>query len=235
MCIVICWVDSSSTAHEAALGLVQLPDTKALTLYTTIKELVRCSLPIASCIGQAYDGAVNMSGVPNDVQVLMKKEADHCLYIHCFAESLNLCVQEVTKRCELVCNCMEFIFQLVQLIKFSPKRLNLSECVRREITLSDGESALSPSLRTLCPTRWTVRHSAIDSVMKIYQALMSSLLIIEQDDDEYAAKGKGLLMHMESFDTFFSLKLAKLVFSAAEQFPQTFRQKKRQFLKEPEV
>jgi len=71
--------------------------------------------------------------------------------------------------------------------------------------------------------------------MKIYQALMSSLLIIEQDDDEYAAKGKGLLMHMESFDTFFSLKLAMLVFSAAEQFPQTFRQKKRPFLKEPEV
>ena len=51
MCIAICWVDSSYTAHEAALGLVQLPDTKALTLYTTIKELVRCSLSIASCIG----------------------------------------------------------------------------------------------------------------------------------------------------------------------------------------
>ena len=150
-------------------------------------------------------------------------------HIHCFADSLNLCVQEVTKRCELVRNCMEFIFQLAQLIKFSPKRLNLSECVRKEITLSDGESALSPSLRTLCPTQWTARHSAIDSIMKIYQALMSSLQIIEQGHDEYAAKGKGLRMHMESFDTFFSLKLAKLVFSAAEQFPQTFRQRNDRF------
>ena len=47
---------------------------------------------------------------------------------------------------------------------------------------------------------------------------MSSLHIIQQGHDEYAAKGKGLLMHMESFDTFFSLKLAYLVFAATEQF-----------------
>ena len=46
---------------------------------------------------------------------------------------------------------------------------------------------------------------------------MSSLDIIQQGHDEYAAKGKGLLTHMESFDTFFSLKLAYLIFAAAEQ------------------
>ena len=226
MCIAIRWVDSNYAIHEAALGLVQLPDTKALTLFNVIKDvLVRCSLPIDNCIGQAYDGAANMSGVRNGVQALMKKEADHCLYVHCFAHSLNLCVQDVTKKCELLRNCMDFIFQLVQLIKFSLKRLNLFESVRKEITLSHGESAVSPSLRTLCPTRWTVRHSAIDSILKNYQALMSTLEVVQQGHDEYAAKGKGLLMQMESFDTFFSLKLAYLVFSAAEQFSTNLQAK----------
>ena len=68
--------------------------------------------------------------------------------------------------------------------------------------------------------RWTVRHSAIDSILKNYQNLMSSLDIIQQGHNEYAAKGKGLLTQMESFDTstFFSLKLAYLIFAAAEQF-----------------
>ena len=47
---------------------------------------------------------------------------------------------------------------------------------------------------------------------------MSSLDMIQQGHDEYAAKGKGLLTHMESFDTFFSLKLAYLILAAAEQF-----------------
>ena len=84
-------------------------------LFDVIKDvLVRCSLPIASCIGQAYDGAANTSGVRNGVKALTKKEAEHCLYVHCFAHSLNLCVQEVTKNCELLGNCMKFIFQLVK-------------------------------------------------------------------------------------------------------------------------
>ena len=35
MCIAIRWVDSSYTIHEVALGMVQLPDTKALTLVSS--------------------------------------------------------------------------------------------------------------------------------------------------------------------------------------------------------
>ena len=107
--------------------------------------LSRCSLSIANCVGQAYDAAACMSGIHNGVQALMKKEAVNCLYFHCFAHSLNLAIQGVTKRCELLRNCMEFIFQLVQLIKCSPKRLNLFETVRKEVKFSDGESALSDS------------------------------------------------------------------------------------------
>ena len=226
LCISIRWVDSSYAIQETPLGLVQLADTKAQTIFNVIKDvLVRCSLPIDSCISQAYDGASCMSGVRNGVQALMKKEADHCLYVHCFAHSLNLSVQDVTKRCELLRDCMDFIFQLVQLIKFSPKRLSLFERVRKQVTLAEGDSALTPSLRTLCPTRWTVRHSAIDGILTNYQALMSTLHVVQQGYDEYAAKGKGLLTRMESFETYFSLKLAFLVFSAAEQFSTNLQAK----------
>ena len=82
MCIAVHWVDSSYTIHEAALGLVQLPDTKALTLLGIIKDvLVRCSLPITDYVGQAYDGASNMSGVRNGVQALMKRQIFVSMYI----------------------------------------------------------------------------------------------------------------------------------------------------------
>ena len=85
------------------------------------------------------------------------------------------------------------------------------------ISLSD-DSVSQPSLRPLCPTRWTVRHSAISSIFVSYQALISTLEVIQQGHDEYAAKGRGLLVQMESFDIFFSLKLGHLIFAAAEQF-----------------
>lgn len=120
------WVDSHYVIHEDTLGLSQLENTKAKTLYSIIKDiLIRCSLPIAQCRGQAYDGASNMSGIRNGVQALIKKEADQALYVHCFAHSLNLCVQEVSKKCDLERNVMESIYELVQLIKFAPKRLAL--------------------------------------------------------------------------------------------------------------
>jgi hypothetical protein len=102
MCIAVRYVDSCYDVHEIPLGLIQLPNMLALTLFHVIKDvLVRCSLAIAKCIGQAYDGAANMSGVHNGLQALMKKETNHCIYVHCFAHSLNLCVQEVSTTAQL--------------------------------------------------------------------------------------------------------------------------------------
>ncbi len=181
-------------------------------MFSVVKDcLLRCSLPITDCIGQAYDGASNMSGIRSGVQALMKKESDSCLYVHCFAHSLNLCVQDVVKKCELLFSyCIDFIMQLVQLIKFSPKRLHLFLSIQKQISLRDS------SLKPLCPTRWTVRHFAIDGVLKNYKALVSCLQEVQEGRDEYAAKARGLLTQMESFELLFSLKLSYVVFAAAE-------------------
>ena len=100
---------------------------------------------------------------------------------------------------------MNFIFELVKLIKFSPKRLTLFDSLRREVVVSD-EEASTPS--SLCPTRWTVRHASINSILLNYKVLLTALEEIREGHDEYAAKGNGLLNQMESFYTFFGLKLS---------------------------
>ena len=70
---------------EIWIWLDPAPDTKALTMFSIIKNvLLRCSLLIANCIGRAYLGAANMSSVRNGVQALIKKAADHCPFVHCF-------------------------------------------------------------------------------------------------------------------------------------------------------
>ncbi len=186
-------MDSSYEVHEAAINLLQLPDTKAFTLFSVVKDcLLRCSLPITNCIGQAYDGASNMSGVRSGVQPLMKKETDSCLYVHCFAHSLNLCIQYVVRKSELLSNCTEFILQFVQLIKFSPKRLSLFQNIQQQIRFGDDSAAVPSSLRPLCPTRWTVRHSAIDRVLTItkhscpaYGKLKRGMMNILQKQEAY--------------------------------------------------
>ena len=89
------WVDKDITVHEDTLGLFQLPNTKSTTLFHVIKDiLIRCSLSLSQCRGQAFDGASNMSGIRNGVQALVKSEASKALYVHCLAHSLNLCLKD---------------------------------------------------------------------------------------------------------------------------------------------
>ena len=156
-----------------------------------------------------------MSGIRNGAQALFKKDEPRALYVHCLAHSLNLCVQDVSMMCKLLRNTFNFIHDLVPLIKFSPKRLTLFENLKSDVTMSTGQTL--PSLRTLCPTSWTVRNSAISSVFKNYKTLQVALDKIQEGHDEYAAKASGLLNRMEDFDTFFGLKLSYLIFAPAEQ------------------
>ena len=48
--------------------------------------------------------------------------------------------------------------------------------------------------------------------------MQDALEEIQKGRDEYAAKAHGMVLQMEMFDTFWGLKLAHFIFSAAEQF-----------------
>ena len=63
MPVCIRWVDEDFTIHEDPLELIHLPNTDAETLTSAIKDcLIRFSLTITQCRGQAFDGASSMSG-----------------------------------------------------------------------------------------------------------------------------------------------------------------------------
>lgn len=57
------YVDDDYIVHEDSVGLFDLPNTKAETLFVVLKDmLTRCALPLSLCRGQAYDGAATMQG-----------------------------------------------------------------------------------------------------------------------------------------------------------------------------
>ena len=117
---------------------------------------------------------------------------------------------------------MDFMFDLIQLIKFSPKRLTVFENLRKEINFSDGE--ITSSLCVLCQTRWTVRHASILSIIKNYKVLQSTLEEVQEGHDEYAAKASGLFSKMEQFETYFGLQFTFPLFGLLNNSLQTFRQ-----------
>ena len=111
MNITVRWVDNNYDIHEDTLGLVQLPDTKAATIFSVIKDvLTRCSLPLSQCRGQAFDGASNISGVRNGIQALVKRE-DRTLYVICplSGTQFKISVYKMSQKSVIVRNVMDFM------------------------------------------------------------------------------------------------------------------------------
>lgn len=81
-----------------------------------------------------------------------------------------------------------------------------------------------PSLKPLCPTRWTVRTAAINAVLANYSSIREEMeQIADESRNESSSKAIGILAVMETFSTYFGLKLAHLVFSATEQVSSTLQ------------
>ena len=117
--------------------MVKVPKTDAQTLFTTLEDVcVRCMLPLDKCRGQAYDGAANMSGHVRGVAARMKQVQSSALHVHCLAHSLNLCLQDAARVCTPIRDCLHLVMELVQLIKWSPKRSTLFEQLKSEMTPS---------------------------------------------------------------------------------------------------
>ena len=207
------WVNDDYSVSEDPVGLFCLPSTTADTITTVLKDiLVRCALPLSFCRGQAYDGASNMQGIRRGVATQIRKECPAALPVHCFAHSLNLCLQDAGRQITLLRDALDIVREIAQLIRLSPKRSHL---FNEKLAQSDCSGV---SIKPLCQTRWTARTGAIEAVLKDYSILMDAMEDINlSTHDEYGLKAKGILTAMEKFDTLFVLKLGHLLFGAAEE------------------
>ena len=183
MNLSIRWVNNDYEVHEDSVGLFSVPDTKADTLCKVIKDLlIRCNLPLALCQGQAYDGDANMQGKSKGVATQIKGEQP-AISVHCFAHSLNLCLQEAGRSLVCLRDALELCREVFKLIELSPKR---SYLFSMNLQVSGSKVGLKP----LCPTRWTVRTAAVDAIIKDYTILLETLEEIHSTTaDDYGAKG----------------------------------------------
>ena len=75
----------------------------------------------------------------------------------------------------------------------------------------------APGLKPLCPTCWTVRTSAINSILKNYDVIYTELEQASNESGDSATHASGYTALMEKFETLFGLCLSYLVFSATEE------------------
>ena len=173
--------------------------------------LIRCDLSVSLCRGQAYDGASTMQGIQKGVATQIRSENPAALPVHCFAHSLNLCLQDAGRQIPLLRYALDTVREIGKLIKNSPKRSHL---FNQKLIEAESESAVT--VKSLSITRWTARTSAIEAVIKDYSILMEMMAEFNSTThDEYGLKAGGIVSALEKFSTLFGLKLGHILFGTA--------------------
>lgn len=123
------------------------------------------NLSISNCHGQCYDGASNMSGIRRGTATQFLSEEPCALYNHCYGHALNLAVGDTIKQVKLLRDTLDTCFEISKLLKYSPKRDAAFEALKSQL------APTNPGFRTLCPTRWTVRATSLNSIYQNYNVL----------------------------------------------------------------
>ena len=118
------WVDKCYAIYEDVIDMVQVDQTDAATLASTLQDvLIRCGLQLSDCRGHTYDGASNMSGHLSGVASRLKAEEPRAYYVHCVAHCLNLCLQDCAHSCPCIRDALALVSEMANLIHASLKRL----------------------------------------------------------------------------------------------------------------
>lgn len=161
--VVMRWIDENFDVFEEFLGMYSLQSTSTQSIVSAITDTLVCfQIPMTKIWGQCYDGCSTMAGARGGVAAKIQQIEPRAVFTHCYGHALNLGVSDTIKQSIIMKDCLDTCYELVKLIKFSPKRDAMLCCLKEEI----GSDA--PSIRTLCPTRWTVRAQSLASIIANY-------------------------------------------------------------------
>ncbi|KAL5460140.1 hypothetical protein EMCRGX_G033567 [Ephydatia muelleri] len=158
-------------------------------------------------------------GCKNGVATQTQAKEKKAILTHCYGHALNLAVSDCIKQSKLCQDAMDSAFEISKLIRYSPKRNAAFDRIRVENVTDDDSTVHSVGIRALCPTRWTVRGDAIESILEHYNTLKQlwednlsrtlqtrSMSASEgQSVVELSVKTLQLMQNDESFDAFFRL------------------------------
>lgn len=219
---VLCFrsVSNSFEVSEDLIGLYNVDDITSATLVSTIKDVLLCfTLSISNCRGQCYDGASNMAGIKSGVATVLQKEEPRAILTHCYGHSLQLAVSDTVKQVKLMQDTLDVTLEISKLLKYSPKRHTLFNKLKDELAPE------KPGFRVLCPTRWTVRASSLQSVLDNWQPLQDLWDECLQTKLESEVKSRiiGVKYQMEKFEYFFGVSLASLIFGHSDNLSKTLQ------------
>lgn len=124
-------------------------------------------------------------------------------------------------------DALDTAFEVSKLISFSPKRNDTFNRIKAE-NPAEEESGTSHGIQSFCPTRWTVRSDAIESILDNYDELKRLWVECLETRLEPDIKGRiiGVQTQMLSFNTLFGLQLSKKILKITDNLSRTLQKQK---------
>ncbi|XP_025206906.1 zinc finger MYM-type protein 1-like [Melanaphis sacchari] len=175
--LCIRYVDSNFEVHELFTGLYNTPDSKALTFFDTIKDiLIRFTLSTSNLRGHCFDGAANMSGKLNGVKKLIEDVQPKSCFVHCSNHSLDLALQEVARKNISMCDIFTMVRDVSNAILESAKRKSIYENIVLEPCYHSSKlDSIKQNLLPFCPTRWSVRVKSLIRFLDNYSRVQKNI------------------------------------------------------------
>ena len=127
--------------------------------------LVCLQVPLARIRAQCYDDCSTMAGQRSRVAARIQKKEPRAVFAHCYGHAVNLSVSDTIKKSSLLSDCLDTSYELVKLVKCSPKREALLHTIKKQSAVD------TPGVHTLCPTRWTVHADTLATIISNYKSL----------------------------------------------------------------
>ena len=105
------------------MGLYCLSSANAQSIVDVMKDaFLRFQIPLTKLHGQCYDGCSTMAGAKAGVAAKIQELEPSAVFTHCYGHALNLGVSDTIKHSMAMKDCLDTCFEIIKLIKFSPKR-----------------------------------------------------------------------------------------------------------------
>ena len=158
---------------------------------------------------------------------------NRALFIHCMVHSLNLGVKDAIQGIRVIKDAIDNCHETIKLVKGSPKKENIF----KGIQLDEESDIKKNKLRTMCPTRFTVRGDAMDAILKNFSEIQQSLdeYYDQEKNTETKARIAGVRAQYDKFDFLFGTHLGVLIFRHTDNLSRTLQGKNMSALQGKEV
>lgn len=198
--LAVRYVTSDGAPCERFLTFIPSAGHKSVEMFKSVmNELENLKINIDDCRGQSFDNASNMAGVYNGLQAKIKEKAPLALFIPCAAHSLNLVGSSAAESCGEACKFFMLLQEIYVFFTCSTKRW---ECLTSVMSTSYQKK----TIKKVCPTRWSARDDACQSLRESWEEVHIALTEIANDSTEKATtrcESQGILRRLERFETAF--------------------------------